>query len=404
MISILKHMRYALLLLLPGHFAVAQVPGDEWVLEDGYQTDLLYLHALANYAYDVEWQFDWERRQFAKNALRINTGSVSSDKLLTDVDLNINEQLSDKWRFFGRFDRAGARRRPGGEESLLLGFEGDVFESSALYIAANPEFNKEFLDVGVGYTLYRDNREQYIRLGLIAEDLNWDTKNQAGGSQEQRPLKLEWALRWPLPEQWWLYSEGKVGQGFERSFADSALSPETATHDRAEDRLEFRVTRGGERYWSAMLEWYRFEEAKTFRTPGFDYDYSNTQLNIGVEHVRVINDRHRWRLLAQFVDQQADSIGFRQHDYERQDIIGGVFYERLKPKGAWTLAYAFSQPDLAYDALDVNASYAQDDYTDKLIVGWRHAFSDNASLRVSVSHEVSAKGFGGGAVQYQMFF
>ena len=43
-------------------------------------------------------------------------------------------------------------------------------------------------------------------------------------------------------------------------------------------------------------------------------------------------------------------------------------------------------------------------YRDKLIVGWRYNFSPDARILLSVSHEVSARGFGGGNVQFQMFF
>ena len=393
-----------LLTLLLGADARAQLPGDNWILEDGYGTNLLYVHALVNYAYDLEWQYEWERRQFAENSLRINTGSVSSDQLLTDVDLNVNQPLNDQWRFFGRFDRKGFRRRPESDDLLLLGFERSVFESSGVYVAVNPEFGKEFLDVGAGFTVYRKNREQYLRLGLLVEDMNWGSKNQQGGSQEQRPMKVEWTLRWALPSEWWVYSEGRMGQGFERTLPDPVESPELITHDRRDDRIELRVSRGGERYWAAMLEWYDFEETKTFRTPGFDYDYANTQLNVGVEHVRVVADKHRWRFLIQYVDQQAESIGFRQHDFNREEVLGGIFYERLRPQSAWSIAYAFGSPDMVYEALETDNSFMKGEYTDKLIAGWRYRFSQQAQVRVTIAHEVSDEGFGGGAVQYQMFF
>jgi len=112
-----------LTLLLCGTGASAQVPDEDWDFEDGYQTQMLYLHSLVNYAYDLEWQYEWERRQFAGNALRVNTGSVSSDELLTDVELNITQPLNEKWRFMGRFTRDGLRWRPVREEQLLLGLE-----------------------------------------------------------------------------------------------------------------------------------------------------------------------------------------------------------------------------------------------------------------------------------------
>jgi hypothetical protein len=38
------------------------------------------------------------------------------------------------------------------------------------------------------------------------------------------------------------------------------------------------------------------------------------------------------------------------------------------------------------------------------MVGWRYTFSADAQIRLSISHEVAAQGFGGGAIQFQMFF
>ena len=394
-----------LLLLFASANSVAQLPDEKWDLEDAYRMDLLYVHALANYAWDGDWQFDWQRRQFADNSLRINTGSVSSSQLLTEVDLNINQDLGRDFRFFGRYNREGFRRRPLRSDLLLLGLEWLPFESSGFYLAANPEFDKEFIDVAFGYTLYRENREQYLRVGVLAEDINWGSKNKVGGEQQQKAYKFEWTLRWPLVDEWWLYSAGRWGTGYERTYGESSTTPDLASQDRDVNEAEFRAMRRvGERLWSFSAEVYEYDELSTFRTPGFDFEYENRQLNVGVEHIRVFRDKHRLRLLAQYVDQQAKAAGFRAHDFSRTDVVGGIFYERLRPNSSWTFAYAFGQPDIDYRALGGQPSYRQDDYSDKIIAGWEYDFSDDAQIRLTISHEVSEKGFGGGAVQYQMFF
>ena len=395
----------AVLLMMSATNAVAQTPQDEWDLEDGYQTQLLYLHALVNYAWDGEWQFDFERRQLSENALRVNTGSVSSDQLLTDVDINLNVDLNEQWRFLGRFTRQGFRRQPVREDILLLGMEWLAFGSSGFYLAANPEFNKAFIDVAAGYTFYGSDREHYLRVGVLAEDINWGSKNQVGGTQEQGPLKLTWTLRWPMPNEWWLYSEAEIGSGYERSFVDESLSPDLATQDRRDNDAIVKLSRQQDnRFWSVSIEHFNFEESATYRAPEFDYIYSNTQTNLGVEHICVFDDRHRWRFLAQFVDQRAESDGFRAHEFRRRDWLGGVFYERLYARSAWSVAYAFGQPDIDYEALGGQPGYSSKDYTDKLIVGWQFDFSPDARFRFTLSHEVSEQGFGGGAVQYQMIF
>ena len=36
----------------------AELPDDPWELENGYETELLFLHALINYSFDPQWQLD----------------------------------------------------------------------------------------------------------------------------------------------------------------------------------------------------------------------------------------------------------------------------------------------------------------------------------------------------------
>lgn len=386
--------------------AAAQLPDADWDFEQPYRDQMLYLHALVNYSYDLQWQLDWEHRQLADNSLRVNTGSVTSDKLLSDIDLNINETLNDRWRFQGSFRRDGLRQRPIRKEQLLLGFEGSIFESSALYVTVNPEFNKEFLDVAAGYTLYRDERQQYVRVGVLLEDMNYQTKNDVGGLSEQDNVVLTWAIRLGLANEWFLYSEGEVGSGFERVFIDPGASPEVSRHEQRVNKAQLRLSRASRTgtLWSAWVDWQSFDDARQFRQPGFDYDYENTQLDIAVEHARVFRDRHRLRLLLHYVELEASSRGFNEHDYARKDVLGGAFYEYLWPNSGATFAYAFAQPDIDYRALDPAGNYKLDDYRDKLILGWRYNFSENAQIDLSISHEVSVQGFGGGAVRFQMFF
>lgn len=400
----MKQQLLAILLLAAG--ANAQTRDADWEFEDPYKDQMLYLHALVNYSYDLQWQYDWERRQFVNNAIRINTGSVTSKELLTDIDLNINQPLNDKWRFQGSFRRNGLRQRPEREDRLLVGFERSLFESSAVYVTVNPEFNKEFIDVAVGYTFYRDDRQQYIRVGTLIEDVNYETKNDLGGKTDQQPIALQWALRLGLANDWYIYSDGEVGSGFERSFPDATASPDVSHHDRRSNSAQLRVSRASDdgTVWSAWVEWYDFNEVKWFRQPGLDYDYENTQLDFAVEHVRMLGARHRLRLLMHYVDQKADSHGFNEHDYDRADVVGGAFYEYLWPNSGATFAYAFGQPDIVFQAPDAAESYKLDDYRDKLSIGWRYNFSKDAQIHVSISHEVSVNGFGGGAVRFQMFF
>ena len=401
----MTNLNYIALLLSVG-IAHAELPREDWAFEDGYQNDLLYVHALANYAWDLEDQLAWELNQFTSNALRVNTGSVAADRLFTDIDLSLNPQLNDKWRFSGRFERDGQRRRTVTTEQLLLGFERSLLDSSAVFVMVNPEYDKSFMDVAIGYALYRDQREQYLRVSVLFEDIVFEDKNDMGGTEQQQAVSLEWVARWRLPGEWIVYSEGRMGQGFERQFDDPAASPELASHAQSDNRAELRFSRQGEggTLWSFWGEWVDFEDQRTFRTPGFDYRYINRELTLSAEHVRLLADRHRLRLVAHYVDREAESVGFNGHQFVRNDVVGGAFYEYLRANSGIGVGYAFGAPDFDYAAVDPDASYADGDFSDKLIVSFRYSFSERAVVRASVSHEISQTGFGGGAVQFQMFF
>ena len=397
---------WVLAILLLGTSATAREPATDWVYEKPYRDQMLYLHALVNYSHDLQWQFDWERRRLADNSLRIKTGSVTSTELLTDVDLNINAELNEKWRFQGSYRRTGLRQRSEVEERLLLGFEYSILKSSAVYLTVNPEYDKEFIDVAAGYTFYRDDRTQYVRVGILLEDINFEIKNDRGGVTEKDPIALQWLIRLGLANDWYLYSEGELGSGFERMFPDETTSPDISRHQRRTHKSQLRISRveADGTAWSAWVDWYDFNEGMQFRQPEFDYEYKNSQLIIAAEHARVLRDRHRLRFLVHYVEQEADSRGFNEHNYDRSDVLGGAFYEYLWPKSSATIGYAFGRPDIAFQAPDPVENYNLDDYRDKLIVGWRYNFSNDAQIYLSVSHEVSAHGFGGGAVRFQMFF
>jgi hypothetical protein len=185
-----------LLVLLAGVNASAQeLPDEDWELENGYDDDMLYLHALVNYSHDLEWQLEWERRLLADNGLRLNLASVSAKELLTIADLNINQDLNEKWRFQGRAFRHETKQRPGREDQFFVGLERSILESSSVFLMVTPQYDKEFFDIYTGYTFYRADRQQYARVGVLFEDTVYGSKNELAGDYEQQPIALQWAIR-----------------------------------------------------------------------------------------------------------------------------------------------------------------------------------------------------------------
>ena len=383
------------------------LPDGTWEFEEAYDDQLVFVHSLVNYAFDLEWQFDWERRRLADNGLRLNSGSVSSDELQTLVQLNLNPELNENWHFLARFDRDNARQRARDEDEFLVGLERRIFGSSSFLFGIDPRYDKEFLTAVLGYTFYQDeSREKYLRVGVLLEDFQYTGKNDARGEQEQDPVSVFWNARLGS-DDWQIVTEGRIGTGFERSFPVEFVSPDLARHDRQERyaRVKLNRTAREDSAWTVWVDWYDFSETKLYREERFDYVYETDYLIGGAEYFRLFGDRHRIRLLAQYVEQNGSSRGFRAHDYERSEIVTGVFYEYQLQSNGFTVAYASGLPDIQYDNLvNPDESFTLDEYQDKLIVGWRHDFSKGARVWVSIAHEVSAKGFGGGNVWYQMFF
>lgn len=397
--------RSVLAVLLLASTAQAQLLQEEWELENGYDDDMLFLHALVNYSQDVYWQLEWERRLLKDNAVQLNSGSVAAAELLTSVDLNINQDLNDKWRFQGGAFRHESKHRPGRQEDIFLGLERSILQSSSLFFMATPQYDKEFIDLFAGYTFYRDERQQYVRAGVLLEDITYASKNDLEGKYEQEPVALQWAVRLGA-DDWWIFSQGRVGTGFERVFPDADASPELLRHDQQENfaLLKFTKVQGSDIAWSAWIDWYEFNETKLFRQQGVDYEYLNSQLSFAGEYVRTLRDKHRFRVVAHYVRQEASSRGFNAHEYDRTDVLAGLFYERLWTSNRLMLAYVFGQPDAEFLPEDQSRAFTLDDYRDKIIVGWRYTFSADAQVLISLSHEVAAMGFGGGNVQFQMFF
>jgi hypothetical protein len=127
--------------------------------------------------------------------------------------------------------------------------------------------------------------------------------------------------------------------------------------------------------------------------------------NISLRYIFVIKERHRFQLLSQYIWKDARSLGFREHNFERRDLLAGIFYERFWSDHILELGYMLALYGWSYDSVN-NALDADLDrkYYDKIYLGYGFSFNENAVIRISVSHQPAISGFGGGNVQYIMFF
>lgn len=376
--------------------------------EDKYQNGALYVHELINYIFHPEWQFDWERQLFSSNELRVSAGSVRTDELLVNTQLYLNNDLSKGWWFHTRGNWYSSRHRNSRTLDAYLGLEKYIYKNFSVFALGFPRFDKEYLSAQFGLGLYSDTRENYLNIALVLKDMVWDGKNPADGRSTQKPLGIQWYIRHNFGKTV-LFSEGNYDRGFKRYYPDPVMSPVDKSHNQQTHHQEVKL------YYlsspTAMLQFqyyhYFFDESKTFYgiPAQFDYGYRNELNHFSLLYMFTLREHHRLRLIGQYMVQNAGGTGFSVHDFHREDFMPALFYEYLWIRHILEVGYMFSLHNWEYDNLNDELDYqlSQGKF-DKLYIGYTYRFTDSARLHLSVSHQPIIEGFGGGSVQYIMYF
>jgi len=379
---------------------------DFFPYEDNYTHDGIFVHEFISYAFHPFWQFEWERQFFQRNGLRISSGSLRTDELLVHGELTLNEDLSRGWWFNARGIWYSNLHRNHRDVSIYLGTERETVKGISLFALCFPRFNKEDLGVQLGLSWFSKHRQHYLSLALVLPELVWDEKNDLGGESSKKPVGIQWYGRYSIGK-FTLFSEGYYSPGFERIFTDPEKSPLQTSHSQRINQAQFKIYYQSQS--NSMLQFhfytYLFKEAKSFYEMQNDFDYKNVTSNISIRYLFRFKEKQRLQLLSQYVIKDARSLGYRQHDFDRKDILAGVFYEYFWSDHALELGYMLSLYDWSYnsqnDALDAELN---NKYYDKVYLGYAFTFTENAIFRISVSHQPAIKGFGGGSIQYMMFF
>jgi hypothetical protein len=377
----------------------------DWKFEEHYQDGLLFVHPLVNYRYNLFWLYGWEQRQFSQHGFRLTVGSVTTDELLVDGELVINQDLGGGWRFRGRGVSREALHFNTMEESIFAGFEKTIYKIFSVFLLASPNFDKEETDASMGLLFSSPNREKYLRLAFIPEDFVYDEKNDRGGISSQTPYAFEWFLRYGK-EKWWIYSTGRFSTGFKREYPDKEASPELNSHQQQINnfiaKAYYLPTKNS--IVGLGLSHYHFKEAKECTETQTNYAYANNLYDISLEVIVPWKKRNRFRLLSHYIIQNAESREFSAHDYDRDDLLAGFFYERFFSRHTVDVGYMFSFFDWKYTGFNGQDNYSRNGYTDKLKLGWSYSFARSAQIHISISHQVSIGGFGGASLQYMMFY
>jgi hypothetical protein len=287
-----------------------------------------------------------------------------------------------------------------------MGLEKEVIDNSSVYLIVNPAYDKEYTDLNLGI-LYADSTyENYIRLGLLWEDFVYDDKNSFDAITDKVPFALQWYGRYQW-DQFAIYSQGRLSQGFERRFTDQELSPDLTSHDLQHSNVTVKLYYFPSDVSILNLSFYQyqFNETKTFYADGFNYIYNTRITDIGLDYLLTLNEVNRLRLQLHYVVNRSKSIGYREHTFEREDLFSALSYERFFGRHIIELQYMFALPSWDYQSFhDQEPSYNYSGIMDKVKIGWTYQFPQSSQIHISVSHEVNVGNFGGANLQYILLF
>jgi hypothetical protein len=150
---------------------------------------------------------------------------------------------------------------------------------------------------------------------------------------------------------------------------------------------------------------YRYDESKTFYLDSLNYSYKTDITDIGLDYLLTLKRGNRLRLQLHYVHKNGKSLGFRQHDFTRNDFLSALSYERFLGSHIIEVQYMFAVPSWEYQSFhDQESSYDYSGIMDKIKLGWTYQFPQNSKIHISVSHEVQVGNFGGANLQYILLF
>ena len=376
-----------------------------WNFERHYKDKLLYIHSLLNYELNPLWHFNWEENLIRKSGIIVSFGSVEIDDLLCNTQVVINQNLGSGWWFRAKSNWYASQHKNTEEKSNFLGFEKNVFKNYSLFFLLAPAFNKEEFDIKMGISITNSNLKKYFRVALCLDDFVYDQKNDKGGKTSREPVGIEWLLRYGK-NKLWFFSEGKYSKGFKRNYRDIKRSPEVNFHQQQINNLNMKLHYHVPQKMLLQFSFshYHFSETKKFYDSALDYSYLNEINDCAFKSIFRITNKNRIRLESHYIIQNSNCCGFKNFKYKRRELLPAFFYEYILKKNTWEVGLMGAMYNWDYDAKNSLENYDQNDFVDKVKLGWTYNFNQKANLQISISHVISINGFGGGNVQYLMFF
>lgn len=365
-----------------------------------FDSPLLFVHPLVNYALHPEWLAAWEQVRISRHAVLATFGSVSTDELGVDAAWTLNHELAAGLWFRNDLLWRQTRHLDFERAELLLGLEKRLYGPLGAVVLCQPAHAKEDLDLQVGAIVASRDRRRYAQVVYVMDDLVFDKKNDAGARTLQPPHGLAWLARGERGD-WSAYTEGRWLQRFERQYPDTARTPDLAAHDRQSGDLVMRLRRAPASgvHLEFSFACAKFLESHAYRDPARNDHYEGWIAQGGARSVLPLSSR--WRLRAELhrLHRHAEARGVRVFDYRRTETIPALFGAWQWDRNEVELGYMGTIHAWHYEGEAETAGYA-----DKVEIALRCGLEGGSALQVSLSHEVSIERFGGANVQLLTLF
>jgi len=398
----INRLRLILIFILFKLILAAQENSIDWNFDNHYDNSRLFLHEMANYEKELEWQIENEDNQFFTNNLNLDFGSVSLNNLYNIIDLKINHKFADKWKFILNYLTDESKYKNLDIKFNYMGFERQLSSNFSLFSTCNTYYDKEDIDVEFGFMLNHKVKNNYLRSSLIWENFLYNKKNNLSGKINHLSLGLKWLGLYNL-KNFRLYSEGFYSNRFSADYHDQS---QQQTH--SESKNNYALFKLYYIRLSDILQYklniYNFYTKEAFQDNELDYSYKNRIIDHTLNYKFQIFENIFCKPEFLYLVQTAKAFGFKKYEFVRKEFIKALYFHYDSRYFTIKIGYLRTDFNNDYDDRHSDNDYKKDISTQKLFIGIFADLSKNSRLLFSVSHEIRFHGFGGGNLQYQMFF
>ncbi len=363
----------------------------DWDFTNEFDSPRLFLHPFITYASSIDDDIAWEKYQFARTQFRMNVGSVSLNRLNTNVEARLNHDLDDHLTFRVKYHRQSYQHDPDKREICSMEMEWRLFRNLAVFAGANPEFDKEDVDIVAGIMLADTTRTRYARLTIVYEDFVYDEKNESNGRTTHEPF----GVRWQAYQGNGIYTEGYLTEGFRREFNGG----DVAVHEGFQRYILFRSTRSflGKHRYSFDLRFDEYYDSKSYHASDSVSTHRLFISQAGLRNeIAIAGNFHLCPHLRLVVSRLGDYPDY----WLRIEFLYALILVYRSEWGSWETGYMAGDREIRDNDMPFMPNNLE--HEDKVYLGWNWYFKKNAHLKLSVSHEPSIDGFGGANMQFWM--